>query len=167
MKQLTLVRHAKSSWKDAGLPDHDRPLNKRGKRDAPVMGERLRAAGPRPDLLLSSSAKRARSTAKAVARAIDYPVDAIALDERLYLADVEELIAVIRGLDDHHEHVMLFGHNPGFTALANRLGATTLENLPTCGVYGVELDIERWREIGHMPGRLRLYDYPKRQADPG
>jgi phosphohistidine phosphatase len=162
MKRLTLVRHAKSSWKETGLTDHDRPLNKRGKRDAPMMGERLREQGESPDLLVSSTAKRARKTAEVIAAAIGYPPEAIAYDPRLYLSGVDELLNVIGDLDDEKEHVMLFGHNPGLTALANRLSDAALENVPTCGVYSVELAIDRWRDVGKHPGQLRLYDYPKR-----
>jgi phosphohistidine phosphatase len=167
MKRLTLVRHAKSSWKETGLTDHDRPLNKRGKHDAPMMGERLRDQGVSPDLLLSSTAKRARKTAEVIAAAIGYPPEAIAYDERLYLGSVDELLEAIRDLDDDKEHVMLFGHNPGFTALANRVGDATLENLPTCGVYSVELAIDRWKDVGEPTGRLWLYDFPKRIPERG
>lgn len=167
MKRLTLVRHAKSSWKEMGLNDHDRPLNKRGKHDAPLMGKRLRGRGASPDLLLSSTAKRARKTAEVIAETIGYRPAAVAYDERLYLAGVDSLLAVIRGLDDEKDHVMLFGHNPGLTELANRLGDSPLENLPTCGVYSVELPIDHWRHAGELPGRLRLYDYPKRVPEQG
>lgn len=167
MKRLTLVRHAKSSWKEAGLGDHDRPLNKRGKHDAPMMGKRLHGQGVSPDLLLSSTAKRARKTAEVIAETIGYRPAAVVYDERLYLAGVESLLELIRGLDDDKDHVMLFGHNPGFTALANRLGDSPLENLPTCGVYSVELPIDHWRQVGKRPGQLRLYDYPKRALERG
>jgi phosphohistidine phosphatase len=105
MKLLLLVRHAKSSWKDRSLADRDRPLNRRGLKDAPRMGKRLAKNYPAPHLVLSSPAVRALSTAKAIAKAIDYPGSHIRVEERLYGADPEEFIQVIRDLDDGADRV--------------------------------------------------------------
>jgi len=161
MKILTLVRHAKSSWKDPDLADHERPLNKRGKRDAPEMGRRLAARGRRPDLIVTSPALRARRTAETIAEAVGYRVEDIVEDERLYDAGAAELLDVIQEMDDSHRHVMLFGHNPAFTQLVNRLADEAVDNLPTCGVVRFEHAGPTWSEIGRLGPLPMEFDYPK------
>jgi len=164
MKQLTLIRHAKSSWKVVSLADIDRPLSKRGKRDAPEMASRLAKRSVRPDLVISSPAKRARKTAKVIAEALGYPWRDVALDERVYHAGPCELLKVLQGVEDACAHVMLFGHNPGLTELASQLTGRDIENVPTCGVVEAEFDIESWAELGIEAGALVEFDYPKRPA---
>ena len=165
MKILTLIRHAKSSWKDPTLPDWDRPLNKRGRRDAPMMGERLAGREAYADLLISSSAVRAVATAEAIAAEIEYPADEIVVDERLYGADEYEILEVIQGLDDAWERVMLVGHNPGLTDLVNALSPTGIDNVPTCGIVELTYDTESWALIGRIDPVAVDFDYPKK--DPG
>jgi phosphohistidine phosphatase len=148
MKILTLIRHAKSSWDDSALPDKDRPLNKRGLRDAPAMGKRLAKHGVRPDLILSSPATRALTTAEAIAEQIGYPSQAIVVNDRLYISSAGELLAVVRKLDNALERVMLFGHNPGLTDLADQLSSDKIDNIPTCGVVQLTFDIDAWTSIG-------------------
>jgi len=121
MKTLLLIRHAKSSRDDIALPDKDRPLDDRGKRDAPKMGERLAKRDVKPDLILSSPARRALTTAQIIARKLDYKLKDIVVDVRLYAAAVDDLLDVIYGLQDKLERVALFRHNPELTALAHRL----------------------------------------------
>jgi phosphohistidine phosphatase len=162
MKTLTLVRHAKSSWKDRGLPDHERPLNKRGRRDAPIMGERLAERAVEVDLLISSSATRALATAEALAAALDYGWDEIVVEERLYAADAEEVLEVIEEQEDWVDRLMVVGHNPELTVLANQLSALDIENVPTCGVLELEYDVERWGEIADREPVAALFDYPKK-----
>jgi len=147
MKTLFLVRHAKSSWDDAALADKDRPLNDRGKRDAPKVGERLASAGAKPDLILSSPAKRALTTAEIIARKLGYKRKNIVVDDRLYAVEAEVLLAVIRQLDDGAECVMLFGHNPELTELAHRL-SSKIGHLPTCAVAELTFDVKSWKRIG-------------------
>ncbi|MDH3757345.1 MAG: histidine phosphatase family protein, partial [Gammaproteobacteria bacterium] len=130
MKTLTLVRHAKSSWKDTSLADRDRPLNKRGKRDAPEMGRRIVAAGIRPSLIVSSPAVRAWTTAKVIANAIGYPREFLQRDNTLYLASVNGILDVIASQDVGFNNLMLVGHNPGFTDFANYLVPGLTNNLP-------------------------------------
>lgn len=161
MKKLTLVRHAKSSWKDAGLADRDRPLNKRGRQDAPRMGKRLAQRAASPDQIISSPAVRALTTAKIMAEEIGYPPDEIIVDERLYGADIPEWLAVIRGLDDALEHVLLVGHNPGLTDLVNDLSPDGVDNVPTCGVVEMTFDVETWTRIGSVEPTAVDLDYPK------
>lgn len=164
MKELILVRHAKSSWKDPTLSDHDRPLNKRGKRDAPEMGERLAASGYDPDLIVSSSAVRALDTARTIAGKLGYPRERIAVEERLFHAGVAELLHVIRGVDDPVDILMLFGHNPGLTDLANHIGSREILNIPTCAVLHLRFQADTWSTVGDVPGEEVRYDYPKRAA---
>jgi phosphohistidine phosphatase len=133
MKTLFLVRHAKSSWDDPALPDKDRPLNDRGKRDAPKMGERLAKRDVRPDLILSSPAMRALTTAQIIAKKLDYKRKDIVVDDRLYGVEPDDLLDVIHKLGDKLERVMLFGHNPELTELAHRL-SSQITHMPTCAV---------------------------------
>jgi phosphohistidine phosphatase len=162
LKRLTLFRHAKSSWDDASLADHDRPLAPRGRKDAPRMGTRLRARKSRPSLILTSTAKRARQTAKLVAKAIGYPREFLQTDPELYLADTEAILRVVAAQDDGFADLMLIGHNPGFTDLANLLvSALELDNLPTAGVVAIDLPVDRWAEISPGRGELAYYDFPK------
>jgi phosphohistidine phosphatase len=163
MKTLTIVRHAKSSWSDPGLRDRDRPLNKRGKRDAPEMGRRIRDAGIRPSLILSSPAVRAWSTAKAVADAISYPREFLQKEDALYLASVDRILDVLVAQDNRFNHIMLFGHNPGFTEFANFLVPGLTSNLPTAGVVSVEIDHDDWSLYERPDTRLLVHDWPKKK----
>ncbi len=162
MKELILVRHAKSSWKDPTLSDHERPLNKRGKRDAPEMGERLARAGFRPDLFISSSAVRALETARTIAGKVSYPRKDIQVEDRLYHAGVNELIGVIRDVDDSVVNLAIFGHNPGLTDLANRLGPREILNLPTCAVLHLRFYFDAWSGLEEASGEEVEYDFPKK-----
>ncbi len=161
MKTLTLVRHAKSSWKDTSLADRDRPLNKRGKRDAPEMGRRIAAAGIRPSLIVSSPAVRAWTTAKIIAKAIGYPREFLQRDAALYLASVDGILDVIVSQDAGFNNLMLVGHNPGFTDFANYLVPGLTDNMPTAGVVSVELDTDDWSLYDKPDVRLVLHDFPK------
>ncbi len=163
MKTLTLVRHAKSSWKDNSLADRERPLNKRGKRDAPEMGRRIAAAGIRPSLIVSSPAVRAWTTAKIVAGQIGYPREFLQRDNALYLASVNGILDAIVAQDPGFNSLMLVGHNPGFTDFANYLVPGLTNNIPTAGVVSVEFDSDDWSLYDKPPVELLLYDYPKKR----
>ncbi len=160
-KRITLLRHAKSSWKDASLADRDRPLNRRGNKSAPDMGKRLAELGVRPSLLLTSPAKRARETARLIAHELNYPLEFIQSESELYLATPETILQVVARQDNGFNDVMLFGHNPGITELANRLGDRNIDNVPTCGMVGIELDVKEWTEIVAADGKTVFFDYPK------
>lgn len=163
MKELIIVRHAKSSWKESGLDDRERPLNKRGERDAPEIGARLARRKDRPDLIVSSPAVRALTTARIIARKLGYERKDIVVKERLYGAGVVELLDVIRNADESVGTLMLFGHNPGLTELANRLGPREIPNLPTCGVLHLRFDADIWAVVGYARGDEVLFDFPKSQ----
>lgn len=162
MKTLTIVRHAKSSWDNPGLSDRDRPLNKRGKRDAPAMGARIREHGIRPSLVVSSPAKRAWSTARIIAAEIAYPIEFLQRERSLYHASVDEILDVIAAQDEGFNNLMLVGHNPGLTEFANFLSPGLTNNLPTAGVVAVEIDRDDWSLYERPTTRLLVHDYPKK-----
>ena len=161
MKTLVIVRHAKSSWKDPYLSDHQRPLAKRGMRDAPIMGARLAEMGPPVDRVISSSAVRALSTAEMVTQEMGLPWDEIQIEDSLYHATEEEMIDLINQQEDYLDGLMLFGHNPGMTYLVNDLSNLDLDNLPTCGVVVLQFEVESWKEIGEFSAVSAEYDIPK------
>ena len=161
MKTLVLVRHAKSSWKDASLADRDRPLNRRGKRDAPRVGDQLADLGGAPDLIVSSPAARAIATARIVADVVGYPLDGIREDARIYEATAAEILEVIRELDDERDRVFLFGHNPGLTDLVNELSEPAIDNVPTSGAVELRLATGRWADISRATVRRAAFITPK------
>lgn len=165
MLRLTLVRHAKSSWTDPGMGDFERPLNKRGTRDAPVMAVRVGELRRLPDLLVSSPALRAYTTAGVFAERLGFSADAIQLEQRIYDASRETLIEVVRELDPKARHAMLFGHNPGFSDLAHWLATCSFTEMPTCAIASIELQVSDWRELGPGCGKLARYLYPKDGTD--
>ena len=160
MKTLFLVRHAKSSRDDTALPDKDRPLNDRGRRDAPKMGERLAKRKLKPDLILSSPARRALTTAEIIAKKLDYRIKDIVVDDRLYAGEADDLLRVIHKLGDKLERVMMFGHNPELTELAHRLSGK-ITHMPTCAVAEFTFDAKSWSNIGKDKPATVALDYPK------
>lgn len=164
MKTLTILRHAKSSWKDPNLSDHDRPLNKRGECDAPAMASRIKDAGIRPSLILSSTAERAWTTAKTVAMEISYPKEFLQREADLYLAAVPTLLKVIASQDNGFNSIMLVGHNPGLTELANHFVPGVTSNIPTCGLISVNIESDDW-DLQEPDGvELIVFDYPKKNT---
>lgn len=158
MKTLFLVRHAKSSRDDPTLSDRERPLNKRGMRDASRVGEQLAQRGKKPDLILSSPARRAMTTAEIVARKLDYRRKDIGVEDRLYVATPDDLLAVVHELDDKSKRVMLFGHNPELTELAHRLSAK-ITDMATCAVAEFAFDIKSWSKVGaQKPASATLHN---------
>jgi phosphohistidine phosphatase len=162
MKTLTLVRHAKSSWHDTNLSDRERPLNKRGLRDAPIMARRAVEAGIRPSLIIASPAVRAWTTAKIFATEIGYPVEFLQREDAIYLASLQRLLDVVASQDAGFNSLMLFGHNPGLTDFANYLSPGLTNNLPTAGIVSVELDRDDWLLFDRPATELLVYDYPKK-----
>jgi phosphohistidine phosphatase len=161
MKTLFLIRHAKSSWDDIALPDKDRSLNDRGRRDAPKMGKRLAKRNVTPDLILSSPARRALTTAEIIAKKLDYKLKDIVVDDRLYAGAADDLLKVIQKLGDKLESVMLFGHNPELTELAHRL-SSEITHMPTCAVAEFAFNAKSWSNIGKAKVAKVALDYPKK-----
>ncbi len=161
MKTLFLMRHAKSSRDDPSLPDRDRPLNARGKQDAPKMGKRLAKRDVKPDLLLSSPALRALTTAQLIAEEVGDKRKDIVVDDRLYASSADDLLTVIRALDKKLNCVMLFGHNPEFTELAHRL-SSEIVHMPTSAVVEFNFDMKAWSDVGEVKPAKVVLDYPKK-----
>ncbi|MCB0803291.1 MAG: histidine phosphatase family protein [Flavobacteriales bacterium] len=162
MKTLYLIRHAKSSWDEIGLSDFERPLNSRGKKDVLVMGQRLKEAGILPQIIISSSANRAFTTAQSLAAQIDFNLDSIEIEPRIYEASAKTLSSIINHIDDSKNIAFLIGHNPGFTYLAEDLTGEHFGNIPTCGIVGIEFPIESWQYVSNNSGTCISYDYPKK-----
>jgi phosphohistidine phosphatase len=160
-KYLYLVRHAKSSWKDPSLGDRERPLNGRGRRSAPDMGKRLAAGGHRPDLIISSPAKRAFSTAKKIAGELAMDKSGIITDESMYFSGTGSMVNMLEKLEDNYQKVMIVGHNPAMTSLLDVLSESSVYNMPTCAVALIAFDIGSWSELGDESGNLLVYDFPK------
>jgi phosphohistidine phosphatase len=161
MKTLLIIRHAKSSWDSVDMSDFDRPLNDRGKRDAPVMAQRLIKANVAIDRFVSSPAKRARQTATIFIEAFGKKAKDIHFIPGLYHASLEVFKTVVAGLDDRDNSVALFSHNPGITAFANILSSVRLDNMPTCGVFAVTSPAATWSEFLSDSSQFWFFDYPK------
>lgn len=161
MKHLYLIRHAKSSWSDSRLSDFDRPLNKRGKNDAPFMGQCLASASIEFDLLISSSAKRARMTARLIAKEISYKRKNIIYHNEIYSSDLTMLLSVLRRTESKVNTLALVGHNHVITECAEWLTGNRIVNIPTSGIVAVSFDIKGWDEIDREDGTLLFFDYPK------
>jgi len=160
MKTLYLVRHAKSSWKNQGLADYDRPLNKRGRIDAPFMGEVLNDKKIHLDLIISSPAKRSKKTTLEIADKIGYPQKKITFKDEVYEASSTTLIELIKKLDDKYDSVMIFGHNPGLTLLNNHISNHYIDNIPTCGIVALQFN-KKWSELDKNSCKLLFFEHPK------
>lgn len=160
--KLTLVRHAKSSWNNDDLQDFDRPLNDRGLRVAPEMGQRLADKKYNVEAVISSPAQRAISTARIIAKEIDFNVDQISLNQDIYDASLGVLVDLVNNLCESLQSVMLVGHNPGFTVLANYLSNAKIDNMPTCSIVQIKFNASSWDAVSEHSGELISFDYPKK-----
>lgn len=163
MKRLLLVRHAKSSWDYPMLADFDRPLNPRGRQDAPVMALRLQGQLTPPFRMITSPAARALTTAQLFAETFEVPESRIGIEARIYEATPGTLLHLINTLDDSDDQVLLFGHNPGFTDVTRLLvdGPLPFIELPTCGVVILGFEQTRWQDIVPGSAELQGFRYPK------
>ncbi len=160
-KKLYLMRHAKSSWREP-LPDRERPLNRRGKRAAKRIGEALRQRGVTVDSMFSSDARRARSTAKRIRKALRAPREILRSVPELYDADASALLRFLHTLDDRWNEVLVVAHNPGISDLAVALsGDERFDWLPTGALVGLEFDLEHWSGLGGRKGRVVLVLKPR------
>nr|WP_320012791.1 histidine phosphatase family protein [uncultured Desulfobulbus sp.] len=162
MKRLLICRHAKSSWKDQSVSDFERPLNKRGKRDAPLMGQRLYVRQTIPELIMTSSANRALTTALHYAHELGYPAEQIMTNSSQYAAGVAQLVALIQTTSETVTTLMIMGHNPESTHLANYLSGLQIDNIPTCGIVALEFSQESWQDIDAACGKLLFFDFPNK-----
>lgn len=161
MKTVILVRHAKSSWDDHTLSDFDRPLNDRGKQDAPEMADRLQKQIKNIDAFISSPAKRAKKTASIFAKAYGVDKDELVLKDELYLANEKTFFSVISSLPESMNTIAVFSHNPGLTDFANALtDEIRVDNVPTCGIFAVSFDAS-WQDFKEATRKFLFFDYPK------
>lgn len=161
MKNIVLIRHAKSDWGHPDLDDFDRPLNKRGKDSTKIIGARLLNKVPMADLIISSSAKRTKQTIKRLTEEISYK-GTVDFQKRLYLADIDDLDSAICTTDNSINTLYVCSHNPGITYFVNKLSGSHIPNIPTCGVAFIQLEIDSWSDIFTASGDLIEYDYPKK-----
>jgi phosphohistidine phosphatase len=161
LKQVIIVRHAKSSWDAPGMRDFDRPLNERGLRDAPVMAQRLLDKGVAVDAFVSSTAKRALTTARLFAEKYNVPAGSIIEHPLLYHAPPEVFYSTIEAMKDAWQTIVVFSHNPGITAFVNELTTARIDDMPTCGVFAVQAEITHWKDFRASNKHFWFFDYPK------
>jgi len=159
MKKLYLIRHAKSSWEDTTLDDFERPLNKKGKKDAPLMGKLLDTKNITADIIISSPSKRTKQTVKLINQQLQFPLEII-YDDNLYETTVNGLEKVIKNIDNKYESIYLFGHNPSLNSFVEKY-INIGENIPTCGIVGIEFDSDIWSKISPKKAKLLFFEYPK------
>lgn len=165
MKSLLLVRHAKSSWSDFSISDFDRPLNHRGKKDAPEMAKRLIDKKITVDAFISSPAKRAKKTAEAFVKEFGASKKDILFDEALYLASPSTFIDVISKTEESYGTIAVFSHNEGITSFANMLTDIRIDNIPTCGIFAVRIVSAKWADFESATKEFWFFDYPKAGND--
>lgn len=165
MKRLFIIRHAKSSWNQPELNDFQRPLNKRGLRDAPFMAKLLLGKEGKVDKIISSPAVRARTTAGYFANVMHIPEEELLYQRSIYEAHHSSLQELIANFDDNWESVALFGHNPGFTNLVNSFSTEYLSNLPTCGIVKVVGFVKKWSEFSPGNASVRVFYFPKQYIE--
>lgn len=161
MKTLLLVRHAKSSWDNPDWTDFDRPLNKRGLKNAPAMAE-ITAKKVKPSIVYASPAKRAITTAQAYCNAFGYPLENIIIDPNIYDKGPKYIIKLVAGTDNSNEIVAVFGHNPDITSLSSYFTGEYIDNVPTCGTICIDFEFDEWKKAENENGSLRFFDYPKK-----
>ena len=161
LRNICFVRHAKSSWDDISLADFDRPLSNRGERDAPFMASKMIELHNIPDLVVTSPALRARTTARIFADAADLTSDAFITDERLYEASVQDIIRVVQDQEDRFQSIFVVGHNPGMTVLANSFAGVDIDNVPTCGVVQAKSMVKSWSDWTPETSAFVGFYYPK------
>ncbi len=161
MKTVVIIRHAKSSWDIATMSDFDRPLNHRGKTDAPLMAKKLLSKAGTIDAFISSPAKRAKETAELFAEVFDKKKKEIIFHEELYHASAQTIYSVIKKTDDTFQSIAVFTHNPGITEFVNTLTNIKTDNMPTCGVFAVKAPIEQWETFDNVSREFLFFDYPK------
>lgn len=165
MKTLLVIRHAKSSWKDPALTDLQRPLKKRGSRNAVEMAERLQALCVAPEQVFCSPANRALQTVEHMAPILDIPQEQVVMASDLYTFDYADLMRYLRTVPDKFARVALVGHNPAITDLVNFLSLEAIRNIPTCGVALLELGIAEWRDLKAGVAQLVHYDFPRNEEN--
>ena len=161
-KTLILVRHAKSSWKDTSLNDIQRPLNKRGNKDAPKMGEHLSNQKIQPEVIFSSPGLRALTTARLISVKIGIKPSDIIVKDDLYSFNHSDLLSAINSIKNRYKKIMIVGHNPAITDIVNYLSGSHIDNVPTCGVAILKCKVDSWKKVDKNKASLVNFDYPKK-----
>jgi phosphohistidine phosphatase len=161
MKYLTIIRHAKSSWANPGQDDIDRPLNDRGKNAIPIVGAYLKDQQVRPDLAITSPAKRAMKTAKGVCEFVGYKPEKLKIFPEIYFGDTDSVLLIIREINDEYTDVFLFGHEPKLSNLITRLIGEKIEKFSTCSAYRMSFDVPKWSDVRPGSGHCEFYVNPK------
>ncbi len=162
MKTIYLIRHAKSSWSEIGVSDYERPLNRRGKKDLSFMANRLKEFGIKPDLILSSPAKRAKKTTKKIASTIGYDEENIVYKESLYDSSYTNYRYLLDELNDNINSIFIIAHNPTLTDVGEKLSGAILTNIPTCSIVAIEFEVDSFKDITEGIGKIIFFDYPKK-----
>jgi phosphohistidine phosphatase len=163
MKTLLLIRHAKSSWEDFSVPDFERPLNERGKNDAPRMARKIKDRSIKIDAFVSSPAKRAKKTAELFMKVFKEKEKNLIVIPSLYEAPIKTFFDVVYSLDDKFDTVAVFAHNPGITGFVNSLGCETVDNMPTCAIYAFSIKTKKWKDFGNSDKKFLFFDFPKKE----
>ncbi len=161
MKHILLIRHAKSSWDDSSLSDFERPLNERGKTDAPVMAKKLGNKKIKIDALVSSPAKRAKQTAKHFTKEFGLKKKNIVFEPKLYEAGEENFYEVVENFKNKWDSVAIVSHNPGITSFADSLTDTDIDDMPTCSIFAVKVDTDKWKNFRAAKKEFWFFDYPR------
>jgi phosphohistidine phosphatase len=161
-KSLLLIRHAKSSWEDFSQKDFDRPLNERGKKNAPIMARRIhKEMSATLDAIISSPAKRAFATAKFFAKEFNIKKENFLEKPELYEPSIENFFKVAAGIDDNYKIAALFSHNPGISVFANLLTNIRIDDMPTCAVFALHIQTDSWKDFRAAKKEFWFFDYPK------
>jgi phosphohistidine phosphatase len=161
MKQILIIRHAKSSWAEIGQRDVDRPLNERGKRDAPEMARRLFKKNIIINAFISSPAKRALSTTQLMMDELKMQDDQLSIVSELYHAPPSVILSAINNASNEWNTIAIVCHNPGITIFANMIQSLSIDNVPTCGILALNADVDAWQDVSEKNMRFEFYDYPK------
>ncbi|PHR69046.1 MAG: histidine phosphatase family protein [Lutibacter sp.] len=159
MKTIYIVRHAKSSWEYDGIDDSDRPLKKRGIKDAHIMANAMKKQIKRPDVFMSSSANRALHTGVIFCNTFNYPLSNLKVSKSLYSFSDGYLIKTVKALDDAYNSAIIFSHDHGISTFVNKYGNQLIDHVPTCGIIGIKLNIKHWKNLSK--GKTILVDFPK------
>lgn len=164
IRTLHIVRHGKSSWDFDNISDIDRPLNERGINNAYLMAKKLSERKVIPGILISSPANRALYTAVIFARVMKLPYEKIKIEDQIYMGYTDDILQLVQQQDNSLSDILIFGHNPAFTVLANQLMAKQIDNIPTAGIVSLSFETNEWSDIGKMKAVKDFFDYPRRYS---
>jgi phosphohistidine phosphatase len=163
-KTLHIVRHGKSSWDFENISDIDRPLSTRGINNAYLMAKKLSERKVKPGLLISSPANRALYTALIFSRVMKLPYEKVRIEDLIYMGYTNDILELLGQQDNELSDILIFGHNPTFTSLANQLMTSNIDNIPTAGIVSLTFSADSWEDIRNMKASSDFFDYPRRYS---